>query len=298
MSVIAALSNLPRELRDHVYSYLTEDASSECLTVAYPHHEISQRFLLSHTAIVVHNHPICSERLELGNLGHEYLTSSSDARLSATIRTIAKATISAAQSASFNVEQAASHLVDFTIYIDANVHNPGHDVWTILDGVFRHAMPDGMRPRRIRIASICSSREPINRLDRTTYSDFTAPPHQGKTSFLQSPPDWKQSLPLVQRGEAYRLYDTEEGCHCTRPSLVNGICSCLEQIVTKLAWYAFGKESEGGYWMPGELEREWPVGQLGTEKVEEEDESALGLTLVASGKREKRGHGEAVAWFC
>jgi len=111
--------------------------------------------------------------------------------------------------------------------------------------------------------------------------------HYLEENFLAAPPDTFVNLPIVQRGESYRLYDTD-------PRYGE------EWVVTKIAWYSFGEDEEAGYWKPTDVEREWPVppdDQRITKFEQADGTPQFGLEHMLSESREKKGHEEAVAWF-
>jgi hypothetical protein len=138
----------------------------------------------------------------------------------------------------------------------------------------------------VKIATIWSSAYLHLPFSRTEYS-ASRMAHYLEESFLAAPPDTFDGLPIVQRGESYRLYDTD-------PRSGRG------WVVTKIAWYSFGQGGEVGYWTSADVEREWPVpldNQRLTGDLERVVTPQFGLTHMLSDLREKKGHEETVAWF-
>lgn len=306
MSLTSALSNLPRELRDQVYGHLTTDQ----IVIWGGNHgwSLFPPLLSSVASITLHGTPILDQQLDLGHLKHEYDAQLSRMRTSATIRVgtyanpyarahdesdVFKPTMRSIKDGStFQALREQFCPVDqVTIFINCGYdrrtgsvyHQPGERHWDSLQYFLRYTTGEPAHFKRFRVAMYWST---WGQNQGHEYPNFTTP--DGCRPFLPAPPPEFANLPIVQRGEAYRLYnDPGSEWNSERDQ---------QNVVTKIAWYAFG---EGAGWEPGEVEEEWPLPRDHEVPLPGEVEFAprFGLEFVSGGSREKRGHNEAVAWF-
>ncbi|KAF2821442.1 hypothetical protein CC86DRAFT_373781 [Ophiobolus disseminans] len=229
MSLVSALSHLPRELRVQIYFHLT---TNQTLTwVGRPSFDIFSSPLASPALITLHNSPIPTEQLDLGCTHDEYEQYHRSTRLSATIRAgtydnpyaqpYDQADISTPTWRALKSRQMPAavknyfHPVDrITFFIDCgwetrtsrSYRQPGERHWRALQHFERCTTGDVARFRSFRVAMYWSTWRFTDTETSTTCPEFLSP-----GAFLDAQPASFAGLPIVHRGEAYWLYTSASG---------------------------------------------------------------------------------------
>jgi hypothetical protein len=283
------LLDLPREVRDHIYTYSTHDLRLKWIQEAG-----GWASKLSPVVNVqVNDAPIVSVLLTHSRLKEEYMQSTIYRQLSMTLRleSAARASTTAhsrslAGSGTSLTTATVSMLrrvIHITIFVDCgsictgSVY-PNNVLCSDLEQLLNILASPATRLASIKIAMQYD--DGLSLPD--TMLDFAYLPG----NFFPGVPHALVGLPLVQRAGAYRLTRGET------PSHIGAASPRVSHSIDDTACYVYGKER---YWSEEEVLEEWPNAE--TEAPEVGKGRKARLPNVIKGWREKRGHEEAKAWF-
>ena len=291
------LLDLPREIRDHIYSYCTKD-----MRLRWTQEEnVWRTNLFAKVDIQVNGGPLLNLLLTHSRIKEEYMDTATYKRLSVTLRLaplMGRTRSTAALGSEYNVghgrhfekstDGLLASIADLTIYIEggsvygySNAVRPSLELHLDVNHLIKLFSARAANIRSLRYALQCMNGRIIHD-PGTTYPG----PH-----WVPLPPSLSTiaSMPLVQRVEGYRL------THSYEPG--DEILTLYHEC-TDFACYAYGKDPKAvQFWCAEDILSEWPNSKLPTPTVDSDYDDFDDLPWTLKGWKERRGREEALAWF-
>jgi hypothetical protein len=309
-----SLLGLPRELRNMIYDHLAKE-------LRFPYgcdkHLDGDRCLCAKSVVEVHNAPLPGVLLTNSQIYYEYLEAEcyKALRISIHIGMVSTTLSSEAGASKTTIQLTRATLArarHVTMFLDAmRLHTlSGNDLWARVVLLTKAVTA---RTNKMSVLRLAIHRHDEDVEVESSHFDFLAGvipfPADRRRNFMPSPPSSLNGLPLIQRGEGYRLRpeDALEVRSIVPHSsdhhhIIAGRDWVVYHAVVKAGVYIYSSEQNStSYWIKQDVVDEWklPNGQVYLKYLQpaSDDEKAKiqNLPYEIREWKEKRGN-EVTTW--